>query len=139
MVNASFFGPSATFHHVGLAISNTQQSLIGNLNMVEDSIQRVKVGFMNIGDCHVEVIQPTTEDSPVQNSIKKGNKLVHLCFEVDDIDEGLLHAISHKFKVIQNPTPAVAFGGRKIAWVFHPVWGLFELLERKPSIEDHSV
>lgn len=130
-----FFGPGATFHHLGLAVQDAAKTQVENLDMTADPIQRVRVGFVSIADCCVEVIEPLGEDSPVSNSIKQGYKLLHACFEVDDIAQSLQQAERHRFKIIQQPVPAVAFENRYIAWVWHPVWGVFELLERdRPTL-----
>lgn len=128
-----FFGPGAALHHLGLAVQDAAKARVADLAMTTDPIQRVKVGFVSIGDCCVELIEPLGPDSPVSNSIKQGYKLLHACFEVDDIEAALRQAEQHSFKVIQQPVPAVAFDQRRIAWVWHPVWGVFELLERGDS------
>ena len=44
---------------------------------------------MEIGSTKLELIEPSGEDSPVEKFIqKKGEGLHHICFLVDDIDEG---------------------------------------------------
>ncbi|MGP0576343.1 VOC family protein [Paenibacillus peoriae] len=139
MKEIHFFGSTAKFHHVGLAVSRIELAEIENLEVFADPIQQVNVGFINLGGSHIELIEPNSEHSPVSNSIKKGTKLVHLCFEVDNIEQGLQSAVSYQFKVLQQPTPAVAFNNRKIAWVYHSFWGLFELLERDTIDRTHSI
>lgn len=129
-MNLQFFGPSARLHHIGLAVNQIDGQYLDQKEITEDPIQRVKVGFVSVADVSIELIEPINEQSPINNSLKKGNKLVHLCFEVDDLQESLEYAESHRFKVIQQPVPAVAFDNRNIAWVYHREWGLFELLER---------
>lgn len=129
MKQVNFFGSSARLHHVGLAISRIDLAKLEDLEVFTDPVQKVRVGFVEVNGNAIELIEPLHEQSPVSNSIKKGHKLVHICFEVDDLEEGLYTAVTNHFKVIQPPTPAVAFNNRKIAWVYHPVWGLFELLE----------
>ncbi|QHT63422.1 hypothetical protein GXP70_28030 [Paenibacillus lycopersici] len=133
-MNLQLFGPSAKLHHIGLAVNQIDSQYLDQEEITEDPIQRVKVGFVSIADASIELIQPLNDQSPIHNSLKKGNKFVHLCFEVDDIHESLSCAESHQFKVIQQPVPAAAFANRKIAWVYHREWGLFELLERDRTI-----
>jgi methylmalonyl-CoA/ethylmalonyl-CoA epimerase len=65
----------------------------------------------------------------VTNSLAKGNKLLHLCFEVPNLEQALSAAHLHGFKVIHPPVPGIAFDGRRIAWLFHLTWGVVELLE----------
>ncbi|UFJ40039.1 VOC family protein [Brevibacillus humidisoli] len=139
MTEFHFFGPTARLHHVGLAVSSIELAKMNDLEVFEDPIQKVRVGFVNVSGTNLELIEPVSEQSPVHNSIKKGHKLVHLCFELDDLQAGIDLATSYQFKVLQEPTPAVAFQNRRIAWVYHPVWGLYELLERDKADETPSV
>ncbi|UOF91399.1 VOC family protein [Fodinisporobacter ferrooxydans] len=129
MLKLHFFGENTKFHHIGLGIEDVAKINLDSTFLTHDPIQKVKVGFVQVGDCCVEIIEPVGEQSPVRNSIKKGNKLMHICFEVNDLDEALRQAEQNAFKVIQKPVPAEAFNQRKIAWVYHPNWGLYELLE----------
>lgn len=128
-----FFGPSARLHHVGLALADASRARVAGLAMTFDPLQRVHVGFVDVAGCRIELIEPAGPDSPVQTSIDKGNRLVHLCFEVDCLDQSLRAALSHGFKMLREPVPAEAFQRRPIAWVYHPVWGLIELLEHAPG------
>ncbi|MGH2386990.1 MAG: VOC family protein, partial [Chloroflexota bacterium] len=124
----SFFGPGAKFHHVGLVVQDAAAAGITDLERITDPIQRVSVGFVSLEDCCIELIEPLGEDSPVINSLRKGLKYLHLCFEVEDLGEALRLARIHGFKIIHDPTPATAFAGREIAWLWHEVWGVIELL-----------
>ena len=54
-----------------------------------DPTQKVNVAFIKLNGMTVELIEPHGEDSPVWQSLKKGTKLVHLCYEVDDMDAAL--------------------------------------------------
>jgi methylmalonyl-CoA/ethylmalonyl-CoA epimerase len=126
-----FFGPSARLHHVGLALADVARAGVADLPLTTDPLQQVRVGFVDVAGCRIELIEPTGVTSPVHKSIEKGNKLVHLCFEVDCLDEALRAAQSQGFKTLREPVPAEAFQGRRISWVYHPAWGLFELLERR--------
>jgi methylmalonyl-CoA/ethylmalonyl-CoA epimerase len=53
-----------------------------------------------------------------------------VCYEVDDLRESLAHARTQRCVVISDPVEAVAFQGRRIAWLFTPTRQLTELLER---------
>lgn len=62
--------------------------------------------------------------------LNKGISAYHLCFKVPDLKAALDISSRYGFRCIAEPVPAVAFGHRKIVWVFSPVYGLFELLEK---------
>ena len=49
-------------------------------------------------------------------NLKKGQKLVHLCYEVPDLAAALSTASQHECRQLSEPSPAVAFSGRRIVW-----------------------
>ena len=53
-----------------------------------------------------------------------------VCYEVADLAAALAELRAKGCLVISKPVPAVAYGGRKIAWCFTPTQQLLELLER---------
>ena len=75
-------------------------------------------------------MEPASETSPVSNFLKKGGGLHHVCYEIDDLESGLSEARSAGLVIVATPAPAVAFGGRRIAWVCSKSRLLVELLER---------
>ena len=128
-MNIEPFGPQATLHHVGLVVSSIDE-VSPESEVFLDPIQKVKVSFISLQGVPVELISPHGEDSPVLQSLRKGTKLVHLCYEVDDLEKTIEECARHGFRCITKPVSAVAFGNRRIAWLFHRFFGLFELLER---------
>jgi methylmalonyl-CoA/ethylmalonyl-CoA epimerase len=62
--------------------------------------------------------------------VKKGGGLHHVCYEIDDLESGLRVALETGLVIAAPPAPAVAFGGRRIAWVCSKNRLLMELLER---------
>lgn len=128
MISYDFFGEAARFHHLGLAVSDIH--LHEQLEIFADPIQKVSVAFCEFNGVPVEFVAPLEEGSPVDQSLKKGVKLIHLCFEVPDIKSAVALARTKGFHQIRPLEPAVAFEGRNITWLFHPTFGLFELLEK---------
>jgi methylmalonyl-CoA/ethylmalonyl-CoA epimerase len=122
------FGESARFHHVGMVVRSIQD-LFPGIEPIPDPIQRVRVAFVDMHGAVVELIEPHGDVSPVTRALQRGERLVHLCYQVDDLHAALASAESGGFHTIHSPVPAIAFGGRLIAWVFHPHFGLCELLE----------
>lgn len=128
--------------HVGMAVpalGPTTELLAGLLGYrvvsgpFDDPIQRVQVNFLTAGTkdvAEIELIAPLGENSPVKSLLGKGGaSAYHLCFETTDLEGALDHARSLGCMVVSEPVPAVAFGGRKIAWLYTPTRQLFELVE----------
>jgi methylmalonyl-CoA/ethylmalonyl-CoA epimerase len=128
-MNLDCFGSGARFHHVGVAV-NAIQDVCPTCQPTYDAIQGVNVAFISLNGCHLELIEPAREDSPVSASLKKGINLLHICYEVDDIEAALRKCRQHGFHIIRQPTPATAFDQRRIAFIFSRTFGVVELLER---------
>lgn len=103
----------------------------------DDPIQKVTVNFLAKSDsdvAEIELIAPLSEDSPVQSMLKKGQGgAYHFCFETNDIEAALNHAKDNGCIVVSQPVPAVAFQGRRIAWIYTRSRQLFELVEAKAA------
>lgn len=130
--NIDLFGAGAVFHHVGLIVASIEAA---NPRLVKthDPAQRVNVAFMDLHGAVIELIEPAGQKSPVSASLAKGIKLIHLCYTVPSIEAAVAVAEAQGARQIAEPVPAVAFDQRKIAWVYHPTYGLFELLEALTS------
>lgn len=132
-------GSGHRLHHVGYATPSIAASRVLYEDMgftaatpvYHDPVQQVRVVFMSTGaDVLVELVEPASEKSPVSNFLKKrGPGLHHLCYEVDDIERECASMREKGGIITCEPVPAVAFEGRRIAFVFRRE-GLIELLER---------
>ncbi|HEV2618656.1 MAG TPA: VOC family protein [Acidobacteriaceae bacterium] len=103
----------------------------------DDPIQKVRVNFLataNHDVAEIELIAPISDDSPVRSMLNKsGGGAYHLCFETSDIEAALTHAKNNGCIVISQPVPAVAFQGRRIAWIYTKSRQLFELVEAQAA------
>ena len=93
--------------------------------------EEVKVAFLDLGESHIELIQPTTDDSGVAKYLaKRGQGMHHICLEVDDIF-AKLSELSEKGYELINETPRER-DGRRYAFVHPKSTGgiLLELYER---------
>lgn len=129
LIDFAFFGEEARFHHVGLAVDSIK-ALSPASKPVTDEIQRVSVAFVRLNGAVVELIEPWGERSPILRSLQQGVKLLHLCYEVPELETTLAHCRCAGFHRLGPPVPAAPFDHRRIAWVFSRQYGLFELLER---------
>ena len=128
--------------HVGVAVPSLDpaakalESIFGYRVVsgpFDDPIQKVSVNFLtqsNQDKIEIELIAPLTDDSPIKSMmIKSGGGAYHLCFQTRDLEQALTHVTSHGCIVVHAPTPATAFGGRRIAWFYTPTRQLVELVE----------
>jgi len=127
--------------HIGIAVNNIEEAAkfyeeilgIKSTGVEEVKEQKVLVKFLPCGDCEIELLEGTSEDSPVSSFIeKKGEGIHHLAVRVDDIDAALAELKEKGVRLIDE-TARYGAGGARIAFV-HPKATngvLFELCERK--------
>ena len=76
-----------------------------------------------------ELVEPAGDKSPVIPFLKRGGGLHHLCYEVENLESQLALSRSQGGLLVRAPLPAVAFEGRRIAWVYTKHKLLLEFLE----------
>jgi methylmalonyl-CoA/ethylmalonyl-CoA epimerase len=132
--------------HVGVAVPDLEPTtkLLSDIfgykvvsGPFEDPIQKVRIHFLaksNTDVVEIELIAPLSEDSPIRSMLaKSGGGAYHLCFETCELESALEHVRKNGCIVVSAPAPAVAFEGRRIAWIYTRSRQLFELVEAKVS------
>jgi methylmalonyl-CoA/ethylmalonyl-CoA epimerase len=81
--------------------------------------QKVRTAFFSVGDVHLELLEPTSPESPVAKFIEKnGEGVHHVAFATTDIDAQLQQAADGGVKLI-NEKPCVGAAGKLVAFL-HP-------------------
>ena len=134
--------PQGTFHHVGFVVASierTVDSLAKSLgadwdgHIIHDPNQGVRVTFLrsqNAADPLFELVEPAEDNPTVQAFLQRGGGLHHVCYEVENLEQALARMRAAGGLITRQPLPAVAFGGRRIAWVYTKTKLLIEYLER---------
>jgi len=126
--------------HIGIAVKSIEESLkfweqtmgIKCEGVEEVAEQKVKTAFLPIKDTEIELLEGTSEDSPVSKFIeKKGEGIHHLAIRVDNLEEALEELKGKGVRLIDEK-PRKGAGGCKIAFVHPKTTGgiLLELSER---------
>lgn len=130
-------------NHIGIAVKSIEESLkfyteklsLENTEVIEFSEQRLKVAILRIGESVVELIEPTSSDSPIAKFLeKKGEGIHHIAFEVTDIIKKLKDLKDKGVRLIDE-SPRQGVHGTRIAFI-HPKSAsgvLMELVEEKKS------
>ncbi|WP_273264619.1 methylmalonyl-CoA epimerase [Flexistipes sinusarabici] len=112
--------------HIGIAVKSLEEAVrfyetlgVSVESYEEVPSQKVKVAFIKLGDSNVELLEPTSEDSPVAKFLeKKGEGIHHLCYEVNDVSESL-HIMKKDGMKLINEEPIKGAHGKLVAFV-HP-------------------
>jgi methylmalonyl-CoA/ethylmalonyl-CoA epimerase len=129
-------------HHTGIAVKSIVEYFareIGSSKMwdgkiYEDPIQKVRVAFFQDESKLYELVEPLNDKSPIKRLLEeKGEHVYHYCFVVQNLEVGIKRLKEVGWIIAKPPKPAVAFGGRRIAWMYLDSRNgnvtLYELLE----------
>lgn len=133
MIQYNFFGSAARFHHIGMAVESIR-ALCPDCEVCPEETQKVSLAFINFNGITVELLEPYGETSPIKRNLRDGVKLLHLCYEVPDLEKALELCRPAGFHRLGPPVPTPIFHGRKLVWVYSKHFGLFELVEMERSL-----
>jgi len=114
-------------NHVGIAVKNLENAIPfyrDQLGMTfegteEVAEQRVRVAFLKVGESRIELLEPTSPDSPVAKFLEKnGEGIHHLAYEVADIAKSLKELEAQGVRLIDKE-PRNGAHGSQIAFL-HP-------------------
>src|SRR5699024_10196462 len=113
--------------HIGIAVKSLEDSVPFyrcvmkiNVEAIEEvEYEKVKDAFLQVGETHLELLEPLEEDSTIQNFIaKRGEGIHHVALEVDDTNERLTDMRENGIRLI-NEEPKDGAGNAQIAFL-HP-------------------
>lgn len=127
--------------HIGIAVRSLASAKIyEDLGLTIDHVetvetQRVKTAFLSAGDSTLELLEPTSPDSPIAKFIeKRGEGIHHICLRVENIEAHLERLKAQGYRLI-NEAPVPGAHGCRVAFL-HPSAGngvLIELSEKNPE------
>jgi methylmalonyl-CoA/ethylmalonyl-CoA epimerase len=112
--------------HVAIAVNSVSEALknyerilkIDKIDIEEVPTERVKVAILKLEDTRIELMEPTTDDSPIKKFLTdRGEGIHHIAITADDIDNDVERAIANGTRMIGNIRTGSY--GRKITF-FHP-------------------
>ena len=123
-------------NHLGIATKGIEEALkfwenaLGLENVHTETVedQQVRVAMLPIGESRIELLEPTSEDSPISKFLeKRGGGIHHIAVEVEDIREALAKLKQAGARLIDE-TPRIGAEGCLVAFV-HPASANGVLLE----------
>jgi len=85
----------------------------------EVASQKVRTAFFDVGGVHIELLEPTSPESPIAKFINdRGEGLHHIAFRTDDIVGQLSQAAGAGVRLI-NEKPVDGAGNKLVAFL-HP-------------------
>ncbi len=114
--------------HLGIAVKSLDETIPYYENVLglhcegreEVESQKVRTAFFAAGEVHIELLEPTSEDSPIAKFLEKNPNggIHHIAFATDDINGQLATAKDKGAKLIHEvPFPGA---GDKLVAFLHP-------------------
>ena len=84
--------------HIGIAVRSIEEKIplyrdVLGLEFLGEEVvesQHVRVAFFQIGESMIELLEPTSDSSPIAKFLEKnGEGIHHICLDVDNTDEAL--------------------------------------------------
>jgi len=127
--------------HLGIATKGIDEALkfwqdaLGLENVHTETVedQKVRVAMLPIGETNIELLEPTSEDSPIAKFLeKRGGGIHHIAVEVENIGESLAKLKAEGARLIDEQ-PRVGAEDCLVAFVHPSAAGgvLLELVQKK--------
>lgn len=114
-------------NHIGMAVSSLAQQIpfyrdilgLEEIGTEEVKDQKVRVAMFKIGEIKIELLEPTSDDSPIAKFIeKKGDGIHHIAYESDGIVQDI-QDFEEKGMQLLDKVPRQGAHGTLIAFL-HP-------------------
>jgi methylmalonyl-CoA epimerase len=114
-------------NHLGIATKDISEALkfwenaLGLENVHTETVedQKVRVAMLPLGESRIELLEPTSEDSPITKFLeKRGGGIHHIAVEVEDIEAALAKLKREGARLIDE-SPRIGAEGCLVAFV-HP-------------------
>ena len=114
--------------HIGIAVKSIEEALPYYENVLllkcegieEVASQKVKTAFFTVGGVHIELLEPTSPDSPIAKFLEKNPNggVHHLAFATDDVVDSLAK-VEAKGVALIDKAPRIGAHNKQIAFL-HP-------------------
>ena len=114
-------------NHLGIATKNIDEALgfwvdaLGLENVHTETVedQKVRIAMLPLGESRIELLEPTSDDSPITKFLeKRGGGIHHIAVEVHDIEASLAKLKANGARLIDE-SPRIGAEGCLVAFI-HP-------------------
>ncbi len=134
--------------HVGVAVADLDEALdlyataYGMVAAHRETVaqQGVEAVLLDVGENHVELLRPLSEETPVGKFMaRRGPGLHHVAYQVDDIDAALRRLQDQGLRLI-DATPRTGIRNSRVAFLHPTASGgvLTEIVEPASESEMHA-
>lgn len=112
--------------HIAIAVKNMEEALktyqkiltVDELEIEEVPTEKVKVAMLMLEDTRIELMEPTSPDSPISKFLEeRGEGIHHIAITADDIEKDVARASANGMKMLGGLRSGSY--GRRITFI-HP-------------------
>ena len=125
--------------HIGYAVKKMDRAIKSFMTLgyqfestIDDIDRNIKIAFGEKDGYRIELVCPLDKNmiSPVDTYLSNvGPTPYHICYRTENMEEELIKLEKQGFKPVKDPSKAVAFGGKKVAFLMNLGIGLMEIVE----------
>ena len=129
-----------TIDHIGYAVKRVDRAMASFEKLgfrfepcIDDADRNVRLAFGDNDGYRIELVAPLDkgQPSPVDQYLRNTpGAPYHICYQADDLEAAVEQLQQQGFRVIIEPKPAVAFGGRRVVFMMSLGFGLMEIVEK---------
>ena len=126
--------------HIGYAVKRIDRAIEAFQKLgyefeptIDDIDRNVKLAFGVKDGYRIELVSPLDKKavSPVDQYLSNTvGTPYHICYESEKFDVEIDELIKKGYKVVIQPQPAIAFGGRNVVFLTNIGFGLMEIVEK---------
>ena len=128
-----------TIDHIGIVVRSLDEAQAYYMQQfgyrpigarIVDPLQDVELQFLeDDAGVRVELIRPLSDASAAARAVNQGGGLNHICYRVKDLDASVNALVASDAKLVREPRPAVAFNGKRVAFLYTRQRELVEFVE----------
>lgn len=125
--------------HIGYAVKKMDRAISSFRALgyqfestIDDIDRNIRITFGEKDGYRIELVCPLDKNmiSPVDTYLSNiGPTPYHICYRAENMEEELIKLEKQGFKTVLDPAKAVAFGGKKVAFLMNLGIGLIEIVE----------
>ena len=130
-------------NHIGIAVNSLEERIpfyrdVLRLKMIgteEVPDQKVRVAFFEVGEVHIELLEPINGEGPIAKFIeKRGAGIHHMCYRVSNVQSKMDELIAKGYKFLYEEPRKGA--NNCLVNFMHPKSGGGVLIELSQKMED---
>lgn len=132
-----FGGLVMRIDHIGYAVKDIEKAKKNMESLgykfdptINDPNRNIYISFGELDGYRIELVSPSGINSPVDTFLSKiGPTPYHICYKSRNIEADIELLKKSRFRVSIPLSPAVAFGGKRVIFMYSLFAGLIEIVE----------